>query len=64
MSEDTSSAFLTVRELAALLRVSRKTAYLLVKTGEVPSMKVGGGYRIPRAELERQFEDSMTKPAA
>jgi excisionase family DNA binding protein len=65
MSEDTSNAFLTVRELAALLRISRKTAYLLVKTGEIPSVKVGGSYRIPRAELERQLaESATTNPAA
>jgi len=56
--------FLTVLELAAYLRVSRRKAYELVATGEVPSIRVGSALRIPRAELERQLEESTTKPAA
>jgi excisionase family DNA binding protein len=55
--------FLTVRELAAYLRVSRRKAYELVSSGEVPSFRVGNSLRIPRAELDRQLADA-TKPTA
>jgi excisionase family DNA binding protein len=64
MSDTEQRHFLTVDELAAFLRVSRTTAYQLVWRGDVPSVKVGGQLRIPRAELERQLAESTTKPAA
>jgi len=56
--------FLTVAELGQFLRISRTKAYELVTSGAVPRVRVGGQWRIPRAELERQLEESMTKPAA
>ena len=46
---------LTLRELAQYLRVSTRTAYQLAATGVVPAVKVGGQWRISRAELERQI---------
>jgi excisionase family DNA binding protein len=52
--------FLTVDELGEFLRVSRTVAYQLVKRGEVPRVRVGSQWRIPRAELERQL-DAATK---
>jgi excisionase family DNA binding protein len=52
---ETTSAplFLTVNELADYLRVSIRTAYQLVMDGEVPTVRVGGQWRIPVDELER-----------
>jgi excisionase family DNA binding protein len=52
-------AFLTVTEFAELLRVSRRTAYVLVRTGEVPSVRVGGSIRIPRAALVDQLVQAL-----
>jgi len=46
---------LTVRELCDYLRVSPRTAYQLVAAGQVPAVKVGGQWRIPRAGLERHL---------
>lgn len=54
--------FLTVSELAAYLRVSRRKAYELVSNGEVPSIRVGSSLRIPREALERQLEAGSEKP--
>ncbi|WP_051276272.1 helix-turn-helix domain-containing protein [Desulfovirgula thermocuniculi] len=45
--------FLTVGEVAALLRLGRSTAYELIRRGEIPSFRVGRHIRIPRRELER-----------
>ena len=50
-------AYLSVLELARYYGVSRHTAYKLVRSGAVPSVRVGGQYRIPRAELERQLAE-------
>ena len=38
--------FLTVKEVAAMLRVSEMTIYRLVKSGELESVKVGRSIRI------------------
>jgi excisionase family DNA binding protein len=46
---------LTLNELAAYLRVGRRTAWQLVNDGAVPAVKVGGQWRIPRAELDAQL---------
>lgn len=49
------AAYLSVLQLARYLGVSRHTAYALVREGAIPSVRVGGQYRIPRSELERQL---------
>jgi excisionase family DNA binding protein len=46
---------MTLRELADYLRVSMRTAYQLAYDGDVPAVKVGGQWRIPRADLEQQI---------
>jgi excisionase family DNA binding protein len=51
------AAYLSVLELAHYLGISRHTAYALVKDGAVPSVRVGGQYRIQRVELERQLAE-------
>jgi excisionase family DNA binding protein len=51
------AAYLSVLELARHLGISRHTAYMLVREGAVPSVRVGGQYRIPRAELKRQLTE-------
>ncbi|MEQ8332481.1 helix-turn-helix transcriptional regulator [Nisaea sp.] len=45
-------AFLTVRELADLLRVKERKVYQLVADGEVPCRKVTGKLLFPRQEVE------------
>ena len=46
-------ALLTVREVAARLRVSRATVYRLVQGGAVPVLRVSNSIRIPAAALAR-----------
>lgn len=43
---------LTVDEAAAELRVSRRTLYRLIESGELPRVKIGSTTRITRAALE------------
>jgi excisionase family DNA binding protein len=39
--------FLTVQEVAALMRVSKMTVYRLVHSGELASVRVGRSFRVP-----------------
>lgn len=43
---------LTVDEITKVLRVSRNTAYELVRSGKIRSVKVGRTYRIPKAAVD------------
>src|SRR6478609_3456930 len=47
--------FLTVAEVAALMRVSRMTVYRLVHSGELPAVRVGRSFRVP----ERAVHDYL-----
>lgn len=41
----------TVQEMAKMLRVGRNAAYDLVKTKQVPSVRVGNQIRIPKSSV-------------
>ena len=47
--------FLTVAEVAALMRVSRMTVYRLVHSSELPAVRVGRSFRVP----ERAVHDYL-----
>ncbi len=55
--------FLTVPEVASLLRISKATAYRMCEREEIPAIKVGRLYRIPEAEFVARFR-VPTSPAA
>jgi len=44
---DTASLVLSVREAAALLGISKDLAYELVRTGEIPALKLGRRVVVP-----------------
>jgi len=44
--------FLTVAEVADMMRVSNMTVYRLVKSGELPAVRFGRSYRIPETAVE------------
>lgn len=52
-----TGALLTVAEVAAGMRVSNMTVYRLIKSGELPAVRVGKGYRIRESDLQRFLED-------
>ena len=43
--------FLTVAEVAELMRVSAMTVYRMVQAGELPAVRFGRSYRIPEAAV-------------
>jgi excisionase family DNA binding protein len=48
--------FATVSEVARRLRVSNMTVYRLVRSGELPAVRVGRGYRIREGDVMRYLE--------
>lgn len=44
---------LSVEEAARVLGVSRGVAYQCVRTGEIPAIRLGKCWRIPRASLQK-----------
>jgi excisionase family DNA binding protein len=49
--------FLTVAEVARMMRVSKMTVYRLVHSGELPAVRVGRSFRVP----ERDVDDYLRK---
>ncbi|WP_124055307.1 helix-turn-helix domain-containing protein [Arcanobacterium ihumii] len=45
--------FFTVAEVAEITRVSRMTVYRMVHAGELPAVRVGSSYRVPRSALDQ-----------
>lgn len=52
---------LTPREVAAFLRVSVQVVYQLLNDEDLPSLKVGLQYRIPRSKFLRWFEAAQQR---
>ena len=63
----TQDQVLTLKEVAALLKIAERTAYSMMQAGELPGFKVGGQWRFKRADIEawieKQKEDAGTQPA-
>ncbi|GFG72081.1 helix-turn-helix domain-containing protein [Mycolicibacter senuensis] len=57
---DTGRAqFLTVAEVAALMRVSKMTVYRLVHNGELPAVRVGRSFRVHAKAVHDLLETSF-----
>ena len=49
------SDIMTIREVAAYLNLTEKTAYRHAADGKIPGFKVGGGLAVP-AQRDRQVD--------
>lgn len=55
---DTSKTLaLTVQEAAQELRIGPTKAWALIRSGEIPSFKIGGHRRVLRADLESYLKN-------
>ncbi|UOZ11737.1 MULTISPECIES: helix-turn-helix domain-containing protein [unclassified Amycolatopsis] len=48
--------FLTVAEVATLMRVSKMTVYRLVHSGELPAVRVGKSFRVPEKAVHEYLQ--------
>ena len=53
MARDLSDVrFLTVAEVAEMMRVSNMTVYRLVHSGDLPAVRFGRSFRIPESAVQ------------
>ncbi|MGW0036267.1 helix-turn-helix domain-containing protein [Gordonia desulfuricans] len=57
-STASGSQFLTVAEVASLMRVSKMTVYRLVHSGELPAVRVGRSFRVHAKAVHDYLETS------
>ncbi|HEU4362901.1 MAG TPA: cell division/environmental response transcriptional regulator [Mycobacterium sp.] len=58
-SQQSRTQFLTVAEVAALMRVSKMTVYRLVHNGELPAVRVGRSFRVHAKAVHDLLETSF-----
>lgn len=56
---DGSATFLTVGEVAEYMRLSRMTVYRMIERGEIPALRVGRSFRVPKAALDNVLERTI-----
>ncbi len=47
---------MTIKEVAAYLKLTEKTAYRLAAEGKIPGFKVGGSWRFKQSDIEAWIE--------
>lgn len=52
---------LTLKEVAAYIKLAEKTAYRLASEGKLPGFKVGGSWRFKREDLEAWIEEQKSQ---
>ncbi len=53
--------FLTVQEVAKLMRVSSMTVYRLIKAGDLPAVRVGRSFRVRDVDVNAYLESRYTQ---
>ncbi len=51
--------FLTVAEVAGIMRVSKMTVYRLVHSGELSSVRVGRSFRVPERAVDEYLRGAF-----
>ncbi|MFN8097626.1 MAG: helix-turn-helix domain-containing protein [Dermatophilaceae bacterium] len=55
--------FLTVAEVAAIMRVSKMTVYRMVHAGDLPAVRVGRSFRVPEDAVHDYLQNSYVETA-
>jgi excisionase family DNA binding protein len=53
------SRFLTIAEVASMMRVSKMTVYRLVHGGELPALRVGRSFRVLEEDVNEYLRNSF-----
>jgi excisionase family DNA binding protein len=60
-TNESRSSFVTVGEVAGMLRVSNMTVYRLVQSGQLPAVRIGRSYRIRQEDVDRYLGAQFTQ---
>ena len=55
--------FLTVAEVATIMRVSKMTVYRLVHSGELAAVRVGRSFRVPAHAVHAYLREAFQETA-
>lgn len=53
--------YLTIEEVAKIMRVNKRTVYRLAESGKLPAFRFGRAWRIDSVELQKLFKSNTTK---
>ena len=53
--------FLTVQEVAQLMRVSSMTVYRLIRAGDLPAVRVGRSFRVRAEDVDGYLQSRYTQ---
>lgn len=56
--------FLTVAEVAKLMRVSKMTVYRMIHAGELPAVKFGRSFRVPESAVHDAISGAASERTA
>ena len=59
MANEDKGKFLTVAEVAEIMRVSKMTVYRLVHSGELPAVRVGRSFRVNEKAVTEYLDSSV-----
>ncbi|AWB81156.1 excisionase [Corynebacterium yudongzhengii] len=59
MANEEMGTFLTVAEVAEIMRVSKMTVYRLVHSGELPAVRVGRSFRVQEKAVNEYLDNSF-----
>lgn len=51
--------FVTVAEVADIMRVSKMTVYRMIHAGELPAMRVGKSFRVPQSAVTQLIDAGL-----
>jgi excisionase family DNA binding protein len=60
MNSKASKSFLTTEVVLGCLNVNPRTIYRLIKTGELPAIRIGRQWRFRRADLDEWIDRQRT----
>ncbi len=64
MADDLADVrFLTVAEVADMMRVSRMTVYRMVHSGELPAIRFGRSFRVPESAVVDAISHGVAESA-
>ncbi len=59
MVQPSAPRFMTVTEVADIMRVSKMTVYRLIRSGEMPAIRVGKSCRVPEAAVSQMIHSGL-----